>query len=94
MGTKIASTMQYRSVRNVNGSAYGTPSFDPMNPLLHSNTNSHGIAAAQRVERALSLTLKGILNHHLIVRKLPRLRPGGLGAFAHGDHERDHMIFR
>lgn len=45
--------MQYRSVKNVNGSAYGTPSFDPMNPLLHSSTNSHGMTVVHREARVV-----------------------------------------
>jgi hypothetical protein len=41
--------MQNRRVKNVKGSAYGTPSFDPINPVLQSRTKRKGTANVHQV---------------------------------------------
>src|SRR6476661_7800042 len=60
-GSMIASTNAKRRQRKVNGSAYGTPSFAPMKPVLQSTTKSGGAARDHRTAAAAMSHLQQLL---------------------------------
>ena len=51
--TIIALAMENLIAKKVNGSEYGAPNFDPMNPVLHSITNMIGNILFQIIKYGL-----------------------------------------